>query len=179
MTNRTSISWILLSLALVAWGAVGFFGWTIYTDESDRLIQAENEQSASLERASVVRTHALALDTVAQGKTLGDLLNVDVVSVADMIEAAGKAARVTVRLGNAVPENVPTSEILPVKAVGFTVEATGTFSALMHLARLFEELPLPSTVTRLDLERVPAGASTSQWRMNASIRVLTTSDISS
>lgn len=183
MTYRTYTQWFLLGLALIAWAAVGLFAWTITSDEADRLMHTENANTASTKRASAVRTHALALDTEKQGAELGNLLNVDVVSAAYTIEAVGKSAGVSVQLGDAVPENVPTtSDTVPIKAVGFTVEAQGKFSALMRAAKLFETLPLPSTLVRLDLEHTPSSQGskpTDQWHLNAYIRVLTTSDISS
>ncbi|OGG50947.1 hypothetical protein A2763_02845 [Candidatus Kaiserbacteria bacterium RIFCSPHIGHO2_01_FULL_54_36] len=178
MRYRTYLAWSLLALALVAWAAVGLFGWIIYADEEARIEQATNAQNESLERATTVRTHAIALDTAVQSTQLNSFLDVDVGAVASMIEEVGKAAGIAVKLGNAVPENVPmTSETLPIEAIGFTVEADGTFAALMHLAQLYEKLPLPSTVTRIDLEHAPGSGT--QWHMNASIRVLTTSDVSS
>ena len=181
MIYRASTAWSLLALTLGAWCFVVFFAWTIYVDESERLAEAQNAKIISLERASATRTHALAVDTAQQSEALGKILAVDVVSIANMLEAAGKAAKVGVKLGNAVPENFSASDPLPVQAVGFVVEAKGTFSALMHAARLFEKLPLPSTVTRLDFEHVPTqgGKGAGEWHMNAHIRVLTTSDIAS
>ena len=52
---------------LIAWGMVAFFAWTIFSDESNRLADAESSESASLERAYAIRTHALAQDTASQG----------------------------------------------------------------------------------------------------------------
>lgn len=178
----TYAAWFMLCLALIAVGLVGFFAWTISTDQTDRLAHAEKNRKAALEKASAIRTHALVRDTEKQRTELNTLLDVDVVSAAYMIEAVGKSAGVAIKLGDAVPENIPSSSgSMPLKAVGFVVEADGKFSALMRAMRLLETLPLPSTLTSFDIEHVPAsaGSRSDQWHMNVSVHILTTSDISS
>lgn len=181
MLYRSSTAFAVLALALSAWGLVGFFAWTITADESERVENAENAERRAIASASSVRTHALVQETAKEGTQLQDLLNVDVVSAAYMIEAVGKTAGVTVKLGDALPENGRASGEVAVKAVGFVVQANGKFPALMHAARLFETLPIPSSVTRLDIEHTPRSSPSapSLWHMNVHIRVLTTSDISS
>ena len=108
----------------------------------------------------------------------------DVVSIVDMIEEVGKEG-VRITVSNAIPENVPPSQAAGgagIIATGFVVEAQGRFSTLMRVVKLFETLPITSTLGRLDMERTakPGNLGTSDtWRMNAYIRVLTTADISS
>ncbi|OGG63895.1 hypothetical protein A3C18_01990 [Candidatus Kaiserbacteria bacterium RIFCSPHIGHO2_02_FULL_54_11b] len=181
MFYHTSTSLVMLVVALCAWGLVGFFAWNIGVDESQRLVGAQDAQRATIAGASSARTHALALETAEEGTALKGLLNVDIVSTSNMIEAVGKAAGVSVKLGDALPENLPVSDGIPLKAIGFVVAVDGRFPALMRAARLFETLPIPSTVTRLDIEHAPRGAGKTSdiWHMNVYIRVLTTSDISS
>ncbi len=181
MLYRTSTAILIAASALLAWGLVGYFAWTINMDEGNRLANARDAQMATIANAHAVRTHALALDTVEEGKQLKELLDVDVVSAAYMIEGVGKEAGVTVKLGDAVPEGVAPSDALAPKTVGFVVTADGKFAALVRAAQLFETLPIPSSVTRVDIERAPrsSGDTSSLWHMNVYIRVLTTSDISS
>ncbi len=181
MLYRTSTAILLVTSALVAWGLVGYFAWTISEDESNRVADAREAQMITVSNAHAVRTRALALDTVEEGAKLKALLDVDVVSAAYMIEEVGKIAGVTVKLSDAQPETTSASGDLAVKAVGFVVTADGTFSALLRAARLLETLPIPSSVTRLDIENAPkaAGNASSPWHMSVYIRVLTTSDISS
>ncbi|MBI5457573.1 hypothetical protein HY971_02510 [Candidatus Kaiserbacteria bacterium] len=179
MLHRTSTAFLILAIALVAWGLVGLFAWTINVDESERLALAGNEQKAVVTNAVSIRMHALAQETAKDGAILKELLNTDIVSAANMIEGVGKTAGVTVKLGDAIPENVPASDGANIKAVGFVVAADGKFPALMHAARLFETLPIPSRVTRLDIERTPqsSGKASGLWHMNVYVRILTTSDI--
>lgn len=181
MLYRTSTAILSATLALIAWGLVGYFAWTINADESNRLADAREAQMATIANAHAVRTHALALDTAGESEQLKTLLGVDVVSAAYMIEGVGRISGVTVRLGDALPEGASSSDGLAPKTVGFIATADGKFTALLRAARLFETLPIPSNVTRVDIERAPrsSGDTSSLWHMNVYIRVLTTSDISS
>lgn len=181
MLYRTSTAILIATAALIAWGLVGYFAWTINVDESKRLADAREAQMATIANAHAVRTHALALDTAKEREQLKTLLGVDVVSAAYMIEGVGRASGVAVKLGDALPEGAQASEGFAPKTVGFVVRADGKFSALMRAARLFETLPIPSSVTRVDIERAPrsSGDKSNLWHMNVYIRILTTSDISS
>lgn len=181
MFYRTSTAIALVTLTLIAWGLVGYFAWTISEDESNRVAKIQDAQLKTISSAHAVRTHALALDTVRERAQLKTLLGVDVVSASYLIEEVGKSSGVKVKLSDAQPESASASGDATVKAVGFVVTADGKFSALMRTARLFETLPIPSSVTRLDIEHAPkaTGNPSSPWHMNVYIRVLTTSDISS
>lgn len=179
MLYRTLPALLILTLAVVAWGLVALFAWTISVDEAARSASAGDEQKAVVTNAVALRMHALAQETAGDGETLKKLLNVDVVSASYMIEEVGKIAGVAVKLSDAQPENAQAADGSVAKAVGFVVAADGKFPALMHAARLFETLPIPSSVTRLDIERTPqpSGKPSGIWHMNVYIRVLTTSDI--
>ncbi len=179
MLYRTFTSFFILTIAFIAWGLVGLFAWTINVDEGERLAHAGNEQRAVVTNAASIRMRALAQETAKDGAILKELLNADIVSAVYMIEGVGKTAGVAVKLGDAIPENTPAPDGENLKAVGFIVAADGKFPALMHAARLFETLPIPSRVTRLDIERTPqpSGKASGLWHMNVYIRILTTSDI--
>lgn len=179
MLYRTLPALLILTLAVVAWGLVALFAWTINADESARSATAGDEQKAVVSNAVALRMHALAQETAGDGEVLKKLLDVDVVSASYMIEEVGKVAGVTVKLSDAQPENTQSVDGSGPKAVGFVIAADGKFPALMHAARLFETLPIPSSVTRLDIEHTPqsSGKPTGLWHMNVYIRVLTTSNI--
>jgi len=183
MRLTTYIAWILLAAALVAWVGVGFFAWTIAGEESDRVARIDLAETSSMKLNSAIRMRALALDTKAERAQLERFLDVDVVSVANQIEAAGKAAGVTLKLGTvASGRGQVVSGGAAIKTVEFSVDAEGKFSALMRAAEFFEALPVVSSLVRLDIERVPSSGGApgaNSWRMNARIRVFTTSDISS
>ncbi|MEK7133807.1 MAG: hypothetical protein AAB804_01925 [Patescibacteria group bacterium] len=178
------IGWPLLLLTVLVWVGVGMFAQTILADEESQVFRMQQTQEAENKDASTIRLHALAQDTEQKRGQLDAILRVDVVSIVDMIEAAGKAAGVKLIVNNAQPENTPlpqTANGTQVIVTGFVVEAQGTFASLMHLIRLFETFPLPSKIGRFDMERISAtGPGTSGgWRINAHIRILTTSDTSS
>ena len=180
-TRIAYLQWLALGAALLAVFGVWYFASAIAQGQADRAAGDSAMQESADKQALAVRTHALMADTVQERTQLGALLTVDVVSVANMIEAAGKAAGVTVKLGDAVPENAPAAQGgLSIQAIGFVVEAQGKFPALMRALELFETLPIPSTLTRFDMQKVPdSSGAPSVWHMSAYIRVLTTSNISS
>ncbi len=174
------LSWVALALALLSWTGVGWFVFTIMQDKNDRTARLQNTQEFSTRHDVAVRAHALAVDTASERARLDEILNVDIISAIDMIEAAGKAAKVNMQLSNAQPESAPSSGGGKVQAVGFVVSGQGNFASLMRILRLFETLPLPSTLSRFDLEHVPgSGSDTGSWRLNAYIRILTTAGVSS
>jgi hypothetical protein len=178
MKKISITAYILLALALVAWGAVALFALQIGNSENDHAAAAAASQQNSDQAAAAQQIRALAADTAVQRAQLSDLVSVDVVSVANLIAAAGKAAHVDLTLGQAAPETVPDGS--PVGAVGFVVDGQGTFSSLMRASQLLETLPVPSSVERLDLSEVPGDATTpTSWHLDLELRVLTSSSISS
>lgn len=179
MLYRTTTALLVLAFALSSWGAVGYFAWTITADENKREADAGEAQLTAVRYAQAIRTRALVADAAPDAAKLKDILNVDVVSASYLIEEAGRAAGVKTRLSDAQPEGEVGTDILPLRAVGFVVTADGKFPDLLRAVRLFETLPIPSSVTRLDIERTPksAGNTGGLWHLNVYIRVLTTSEI--
>lgn len=179
MRYRTPSAILALGLALLAWSIVGYFAWTIRADENTRAADARDAQLTAVKNAQAIRTHALVADAVPDGAKLKELLNVDVISTSYMIEGVGRAAGVKMRLSDAQPEGEVGTDILPQRAVGFVVTADGKFSELLHAVRLLETLPVPSSVTRLDIERAPKSPDTPSglWHLNVHIRVVTTAQI--
>ena len=183
MMRISFIAWSTLILALIAWGGVGFFAWTISGEEGGRVSRLTASQHSMSDAANAARAHALAQDTAEARGALTGLLNVDVVSVADTVESAGRGIGVQTKVASVLPEAAPPSSGgPPVHAVGFVVTADGKFSSLMRAVQLFETLPIPSQVERLDISQTPNSGDAStpdSWHINIYIRVLTTSAISS
>jgi hypothetical protein len=131
--------------------------------------------------AYVQRLSALASDTKDERATLESLVQPDVVSIVNTIEAAGQSAHISATVSDALPEGplqqLPGGESL--QAVAFVVQAHGTFPEMMKLGALFEKLPLASSVEQFDLEHTSAGDQTVSWSLTARIRVMTTSVSSS
>jgi len=168
----------LLLLALLAWGAVVYFNFAISGAQAQYEADTQTSQQSSTEQSSSVSTHAVAQDTAVARAQLDALLAPDVSSIANTLRGIGSTTGVSVKLGGALPEDAPTTPTVGVtiQAVAFSLEADGSFPALMRTEALIETLPLPSSVERFDIQHA-AGADT--WHMSVSIRVLTTSPISS
>lgn len=183
MNKFTYIAVILLVLAVAAWTGVVYFAQSIQQQESDLASAAQSQEQTSDAQTSSVRLHALAQDSAAESATLDSVLGSDVASIVSTLQATGKSAGVDVTLSGALPESAPSADAAAsqINAIGFVVEGSGTFTALMRVAELLETLPLPSSVQQLDLQRVndSSGAPTTTWHLNAYLRVLTSADISS
>jgi hypothetical protein len=183
MSRRfTYLAWTLLTLAIIAWIAVAYFAQAITAQEDARAAALEAQQQSSDAQSSSVRLHALAQDTEPDRTTLEGDLAVGIAPIANTLKNAGTSAGVDLTLSGALPEPASSSGGSDsVGAVGFVVEGTGTFSALMRTVQLLETLPLPSSVQQLDIQQIPdpSGKPGETWHLNANILVLTTSSISS
>lgn len=168
------MQWFMLALAGAAWAGVGFLGWMIVRDRAALVEERQTAQEQSLQYEAAARVRAVAQGTMQERARLESMLNVGVVSAADMIEAAGKASGVRITLGGATPENT-LAKIPGISAqgIGFAVDGEGSFPALVRALQLFEALPLPSTLRRYELERSDS-SSGGKWTMHAYITMLTT-----
>ncbi len=186
MTRSTLFAWSVAVLALIAYLAVGWFGWTISRQESDRAANFANAQDEYARQAQAARLHAAVADTVSQRQALEGLIPSDILSVAGMLADAGTSAGVSLQLSNALPESAPSSsDANPIYVVGFDIQAQGSFSALMRAIAILETLPIAASVERFDVQTNDSGATPSSsasgaaWHMSAYIRALTTAPISS
>ncbi len=180
MKNATRIQWIMLLLAVCAWAGVGWFGWYSSDETLNRVSRAVVTQDNENKNASAIRLRSALQDTLEQRTQIDALLHTNVVSVVNLLEAAGSAG-VKVTVSDAHPETTGLSRavagITGLTATGFVVEARGKFEELMHVVQLLENLPVPSTIGRLELSRDPVGEGVGGlWNMSAYIRVLSTPD---
>lgn len=180
MRRPLSYGALLLSIVAVgAWIAVGLYGWSITRSEQEYVAQLRQLQESVVSHSSVARTHAVVSGTSAQRDQLDRFLNVDIISLTSIIQDVGKAAGVSLKLNGVMPDTAPSAAAgTSLNAVGLSLQADGTFSALMRTLQLLEQLPLPASVERVDLqggERGNGGA----WHMNTYLKVFTTATISS
>jgi hypothetical protein len=176
--SLTLLSIVAFVLALAVWAGV----WFLYTDVSNRLSDRANalfdQNLQSTQRASAIAQHALVSDTAAQRTQLDAAVATDVVGIAGDINAAGKAAGTQTTIGSA--SVVASSQAAAVNELEFMVQSTGSFQQVWLAAELFQTLPVPSTVTEIDLEELPtSGKQAPQWQLTADIDVLTSAQISS
>lgn len=182
---KTIVAFVAVVVGLGAWYGV----WLMqgYVVESLAQYQSEisSRMSAQAREAAQARVRSLAAETEHKRAALAKYVVVDPIEATKMIESVGVAARVTLRVNDVSPETIPLppgSGARPLKAVGFLIEATGSFSAIMKAARLLETLPLPTAVRQLDIAQVPADQNAKGpplWRLNMRIRLLTDSTLTS
>lgn len=175
-----------VAAAVTAWTGVFMYDSWISAQQNTRLSHTADVQSASERDIAAFRLHALARDTENQRVQLENLTRSDVVSVANMIDGIGKIAGVQLKIGGANPESLPkkkgSNDTLALNAVGFVVEADGTFASVMHAAALLESLPVLSSIQNLEFERPllssdSKSAKPSTWHLTARIRVLVAPDV--
>jgi hypothetical protein len=186
--NKTYTIWAILLATLLAWGGVVFFAWDIADATTSRAADIENEQQTSNQQSVTAYMHATAQSTASGREDLDTLLAVDVVSAATMLQNVGKTTGVGVKLSSATPDTAPISatagtsapQTPQIQAVEFSLQADGSFAALMRTEQLLETLPLASSVQRFDMQHVQTSdAGNATWVMNVDIRFLTTAQISS
>jgi hypothetical protein len=166
------IASVLLLLALSACAAVFYFEFLISDAKTSYVAAVQDAQQQFTEQNSSVSIRAVVQDTAQERAQLDTLLSPDVASIANTLRNVGKAAKVSVKLGGAVPEYGEPQDTSGIQAVDFTLSADGSFSALMRTEALIETLPLPSSIERFDIQR--NAATGDSWHMDISTRVLTT-----
>ena len=180
MKRLSLLSYALLVLALCAWGAVIYAGYRIEAAASIRADAINVAQQQADQTAYVGRLHSLVGETALGRAQLESLMSSDVVAIVSGLESAGK--NVHAKVTTAAPEGTPTT--LPgggqLQAVGFAVNASGSFSDLMHALTVYEHLSLPSTVEGVDIEALDqTAAKAAPWNMTVHIRIITSAVISS
>lgn len=166
--------------ALLMWMGFGILVWRLQAERGEQATsQAASVTEAEREK-SLTSMRAALRETRAHREQLEELVQADVLTAASTIEAAGTAAGVKVTIGGAVSSSLSTREAPgELRSVAMAVEATGRLPALLQLVELFETLPFPAVIETLDFDMVSdeAGKAPHDWRMNARIRVITTSKI--
>lgn len=172
----TQIAVLSVFLAIIAWGGVGYLVWNTMKGIADKSDLSNVSKSSFAQRTIDAHIHALAVSTATDRTQLNELFNTDIVSIVNIIETAGSSVGAPTQITDA--SQAKSANGSPVRATVFSTQSTGSFASLMRAAKLLETLPIPSSVEQIDLIRTGEGA-TPQWHMNARIRVLTTSNISS
>ncbi len=177
MSNRVTVtSWIVIALALAAWGGVFASAYMIRSTA----IQRSNDTKDALTKANQAalnnRVQTLAENTKESRDQLAAIAGSDVVGVIDVIDAAGKRAGLNAKVSDAavggtqqLGKNGDT-----LRAVVFNVQGEGSFAQVMHAAALYEKLPLLSSIDQMDIEKIQTtDPKAPAWRIAVRIRVQT------
>jgi len=184
--NIAMFAWTAVAAAAALWTGVFMYAAWISAERDAGMSQAADAQSVSEREIANIRLHALVRDTENLRTQLEGLARADVIGIANTIDSIGKIAGVTLKIGAATPESTVqkrgTVNTSVLHAVGFVIEADGTFPSLMHAAALLESLPTLSSVQGMEFEHTPlsgssASAKSAPWHLTARIRVLTAVDI--
>lgn len=182
MSDRIKLaSWILLMLAIGAWGAVGYGANMIRQTALKRANDSQLAMTKVNQAAMNQRVEALAEVTADQRTQLTTLATADVVSVIDVIDAAGKSAGIEAKVSDA---SVAGTQQLgkngdTIRAVVFSVQGDGSMTEVMHALELYERLPLLSSVDQVEIVKNGGNdPKTPPWHITARIKVLTLIQVS-
>jgi hypothetical protein len=178
MRSFSSFSWLVLLVAILSWAGVGYFYVWIQDSarEKGRLAVSAEEQAANA--AHFTRMQTLAKDTAPDRARLETLLSTDIVRIAERIEQAGEDMGVRATVGAVLPGSAKEIDGGPaLRTASFVIQAEGTFSGLVRLAKVLEKFPAFSSIEQFELERI-AATGTSPWRATIRLKVKTTSQIS-
>lgn len=182
--NRPSIlmSLVASALAVCAWGGVAFFIQVIHAREvatAKAIADARQEHVSEESRGQMVSVFE---STAAGRQYLTDILNVDLLALADRVTAVGADAGVALRVSNATPENKPLTKkgaaASALSVVHLTIDAEGSFEKLFNALALLESLPIPSKIEEVNFTRADDTSDT-PWSMKVRMRVLTALPINS
>ena len=182
--TTTYLPWVTTLVAIALWIGVGYFAWTIYSQEFLSAEKIADLDQGSVRQAAALRLHALVRDTKEERAKLESVARVDFIEMLEFIEQVGRDVGIPIEIGQAIsaPDSGAGSRV---RSVGFVVEGEGSFAKVMHAAALFEALPKPSFVDELQFEMIPASSAGSKksavnlWHMVVRMRFISTADISS
>ncbi len=172
MRHLTYLSW----LALV--GSIALFATLIYLagviqDQAHVRAALAADREQEIDRSTYAqRVRAVIAETEDERAALDAFGRLDVVTVVEMLEAVGQSAGVKVTVAGADTEGgtaLTSGEVL--QPTVFSVNASGSYAALMHAAELYERLPLAVQIEQLVIQRDSA-ESGRVWNLAMRIRIL-------
>ena len=130
MKRRASlIAYVSIALSLCAWAAVVFFALSIETMSQTSIDLAASAQATSDQQTTDLQAHEFA-KVIAPARTqFENILKSDPLSLSSTLTEAGKDAGVALQIDNAAPESSPASSGAHVAAIGFVLQATGSFAS--------------------------------------------------
>jgi hypothetical protein len=185
MKNRFATYSLLAVLgAIVAWATVAFFAWTLVSLQVDRAKILSEVEKSRIQNQAATKVHAVLQETTRERAALVLLSNADVLEVVRAIEATGPAAGSDLQVRGAQPGQVVAAKkgVPALRPIVFNLQVEGTYPAVMKTAQLLEALPFPIDVTQFEISRgalEDKATGDVRWRMNITLKLLTTSEISS
>ncbi len=172
------ISWIVLTLAVLAWCEVGYFVYTVALQQSAYVAMLSVLGNTSAQQKHADTIAALADATASSRSSLQSFMQVDPVALAGLIQSGASAIGTPIQLGNAIPQTL--SSKVGLSAFTFTGQAQGAFPSVMRAAEMLEQLPVPASVQAMNISLTPAQTGqASSWQLQVQMRVFTSSVISS
>ncbi len=179
LSSSTFSAIIALLAAAAAWGGVWYEYTTIDAMRAAHVKALSQIQSTEARQAAQSRIKALALETASDRAVISSATKVDIIEAAKAIESVGEATRTGLKVTSVAKQTGSVSAAAaahPLHAVDYSVEAVGSFAAIMKTAQLLDLLPLPASVIQSDIALIPSDPSAKTgptWRLTARVRLLT------
>ncbi len=177
--KNTLLAFAALIFALLLWALFAWRAYAVIADDQSALAQSTSQSNAASAYVTALREHASALAAASSTHEIDSILNVDIVSIAAMMNATASSTRVAFSIGDVSPAIASKNAALTpsIHAYDMTVTVQGGFEALMRTEQAFEEMPFPTSIQSFDLEEQAAAETAShalpQWQLTAHIRVFT------
>jgi len=174
------LSWTLLAAALALWSGVGFFVWTLASEQTVRTSRIVEAEQQALEHATALRFHALARETRIEREKLEELASANILDIIGTIERVADDAEISVKIGQILGASQDVRMGI-MRSISLTVEAESSFSQVIRLTALLDSLEIPARVTEVNFQRIRAETKSVNPRWNLVVRMqfLTTEDIES
>lgn len=167
------LSWLSLAAAIALLVFV-YLQADIIRAAAERRATTLAEQDQQIDRsAHAQRVAAILVETEAERAMLDQFARLDVVAAVELLEQAGKSAGVIVTVTGANTETSGSAEGgESLKPIAFSINASGSYAALMHAVELYERLPVALQIDQLDIERDQAVANGRTWNLSLRVRML-------
>ena len=183
MNARTSMFFavLLLSIALVAWAAVGLLTYSVINQTAARASGPGPADQSVTQQIAATRAHAVVQNMAKSKAELERMTGIDLLTAINRIESAGKPVGIVLHVRDAYSESFGKQAKGPIHAIAFAVEAEGTFAGLIKTIQLLETMPMTISIEQFDFGHTPSidgkPSSRTPWHLSIRIRLLTTSNI--
>jgi hypothetical protein len=176
MKSRSLIALTVLVIALVAFVGLFYVSGALLSAADNRAQEIETRARALDRAAQTQRVHAAVAETADERAAIDGIVNIDIVSTAQLLEDTGGRAGANMKVTNAAPGTGTTALAGgdTLRPMLFTLAGDGSLSALLKAVQLYERMPLAARVTQLQFTRTPESGAAKPWHLDLNLQVLAT-----
>lgn len=162
---KTALSWGMFVLAVLLWGAFGYFAWHIGSARAAYAAAALETREEAARQENATRLRATIEGTELERAALEHIVKIPVLEIVQAIETAGKqAGALNVSIGEAA--SAPSTPI-KIGTISVVARADGSFVALLRTVLLLETLTIPTTIEQFEITKTDK-----EWHLTARLRTV-------